>query len=83
MLQMYSINLTKIISFIKFQILSFVLPWKQISLQFCVCVCISEVRLYLMILEKLEHYEKALGVLDSNLAGKHSSLYGYIALDVV
>lgn len=76
---MYSINLTKIISFIKFLILYFVLPWKQISLQFCVCVCISEVRLYLMILEKLEHYEKALSVLRSNLAGKHSSLYGYIA----
>ena len=31
---------------------------------------ISEVRLYLMILEKLELYEKALGVLRSNLAGE-------------
>ncbi|XP_020616340.1 N-alpha-acetyltransferase 25, NatB auxiliary subunit-like isoform X1 [Orbicella faveolata] len=30
----------------------------------------AEVRLYLMILEKLEHYEKALGVLRSNLAVK-------------
>lgn len=33
-------------------------------------VCISEVRLYLMILEKLDCYEKALGVLRSNLAGE-------------
>lgn len=31
----------------------------------------SEVRLYLMILEKLEHYEKALGVLRSSLAGMY------------
>ena len=36
--------------------------------------CISEVRLYLMILEKLEHYEKALGVLRSNLAGKYTCI---------
>lgn len=33
---------------------------------------ISEVRLYLMILEKLDLYEKALGVLRSNLAGEYS-----------
>ena len=57
----------------------------EASLSFCdiletdvltaVCFSISEVRLYLMILEKLEHYEKALGVLRSNLAGKHRCLY--------
>ena len=49
-----------------------------------VCFCISEVRLYLMILEKLEDYEKALGVLRSNLAGKlHVFMYSYIASDVL
>ena len=64
-------NLTSTISFKSLWFRDFLVV-RQMSLQLCACFCFSEVRLYLMILEKLEHYEKALGVLRSNLAGKHS-----------